>query len=264
MQPPSQRNGGGELPDLIVTDQLPMAILPEEMAARVNRGEIGLLVVGAEGQGDVILPADATDRELRLACRTLVEIVRLRRRLAAERRTHETLRTMAYRDPLTGLANRRKWSQELVARIDSVGQGETSAPLGIVLLDLDLFKPLNDQFGHVVGDAALQRVAHQLAANITSQNLAARLGGDEFGVLLSGLLAEDLPRVVERLRKAAEITTESGIGGTCQVTCSAGLVVLPPNQACSPRELLEAADRALRQAKRQGRDRLVTDSLGER
>ncbi len=66
--------------------------------------------------------------------------------------------------------------------------------LGLVLLDLDLFKPVNDQLGHVAGDIVLQRIAQRLAANLAPQHLAARLGGDEFGILLSSILADDVPR----------------------------------------------------------------------
>ena len=130
-----------------------------------------MVAVGAAGSADVVLPADCTPRELRLACRLLVEVVRLRRRLGEEIRTQKALRTMAYRDPLTGVANRRKWERELTARLEGAGSAGAGSTLAIVLLDLDHFKPINDRLGHVAGDMVLRRVAQRLAANVCGSTL---------------------------------------------------------------------------------------------
>jgi diguanylate cyclase (GGDEF)-like protein len=251
----------GQTVELIVTDQIPLTAELNNLADLVARGEIGVLGIGAEGPADVLLPRDCSGRELRLACRLLGDVVRLRRRIAEEVRTSDALRKMAYRDPLTGLANRRRWDHELVRRLEALRRQQSPQSLVVGLLDIDLFKPLNDRFGHVAGDATLQRIAHRLAANLVPAHLAARLGGDEFGVLLSGVLAADVLEVTERIRRALELKMQVDSQESPLVTVSAGVVVVTPPGALAPRDVLAAADQALRSAKQQGRNRTVAGTL---
>jgi diguanylate cyclase (GGDEF)-like protein len=104
-------------------------------------------------------------------------------------------------DPLTGLANRRRFTDELRTRLGGL-DGE-DGPLTLVALgDLDGFKAINDRFGHAAGDAVLQVIAERLTAVTREDDLVARLGGDEFAVLCPDLGADDAPAVAERLRAA--------------------------------------------------------------
>lgn len=246
-----------DVPDLIVTDQLPFTQTLGPANARLACGEIGILGVGTHGTADVLLPEDYTRRELQLACRLLVEVVRLRRRLAEEVHTQRALRAMAYRDPLTGLANRRQWDQELLARMKRPDTDPPIAVLALVLLDIDHFKPINERLGHVAGDLVLQRIAQRLAANVAPLHLVARLGGDEFGILLSGLLAADVPEVVETIRRSIEHQPEAAGQDEPPLTASAGVAVLQSSLSLRPLELTAIADGALREAKHQGRCRTV-------
>ncbi len=229
--------GGAVWPELIVTDKLPLTEPLGQAAEMVSHGEIAILGIGTKGASDVVLPEDCSGRELRLACRLTVEIVRLRRKIAEELRTQRALRKMAYRDPLTGLGNRRKWDQELVVRMEHLKEQGPAAALGIALFDLDFFKPLNDQLGHLAGDNTLQRVAHKLAANLADQHLV--------------------------VRRSLTHQPERAVDERTSVTASAGVVVVRPTDTVRPLDALKAADRALRLAKQQGRDRTVTGSLQE-
>jgi diguanylate cyclase (GGDEF)-like protein len=169
---------------------------------------------------------------------------------------------MVYRDPLTGLANRRKWDQQFEARCKSLATLASPAVLAVVLFDLDLFNRLNDVHGHVTGDQVLRRVGQALAANLAGQHLAARLGGDEFAVLLSGLLATDIPGIVDSLRRSLE-TPVQGQVDVSPVTASSGVVIVEAGANVPPQKVLEGADLALRMAKQQGRNRMVIGSIAQ-
>jgi len=251
----------GDMPDLIVTDSLPVSSPVGEIAELVSRGEIGVIGIGTTGCADVILSHDYTGRELRLGCQLMAEVVHLRRRMAVELRSQHALRKMAYSDPLTGLANRRKWDQELVSRMERLRGGGPEAVLGIALLDLDLFKRLNDQFGHTVGDTVLRRVGQKLMANLSEQHLAARLGGDEFGILLSEILPNDVSRVVDLIRRTLECRPEDVGAEVPTVTISAGVVLVAPTDVAHPPDALQAVSRALLAAKGAGRNQTVMGSL---
>ncbi len=234
----------GGIPQLIVTDRLPITDNLEEIARQIGRGEVGILGLGTPSGADVVLPSDCHPRELQLACRLLAEVIELRCRLADEQRTQDALRRMAFRDPLTGLPNRRSWDRELVGRLEQLRDGAERAVLGVVLLDVDLFKPVNDQLGLVGGDTALQRIAQKLAANLAQQHLAARLGGDEFGILVADLL-----------RRSIELQPDASLALSRPVTSSAGVVIVTGRHQASARNILTAAGEALRRAKQDGRNR---------
>jgi diguanylate cyclase (GGDEF)-like protein len=110
------------------------------------------------------------------------EIERLRAENAALRAEVELLKTLADHDALTPTLNRRAFERELVRAMAFCRRYE--APAAVIFLDLDGFKAVNDRFGHLVGDAALKRVAEILNANVRESDAVARLGGDEFAVLL--------------------------------------------------------------------------------
>ncbi|MFH1268593.1 MAG: GGDEF domain-containing protein, partial [Planctomycetota bacterium] len=223
-------------------------------------GGPGVVRIAAEGPADVHLPADVTERELRLACRLLAEVVRLRRKDLARTETHRRLAEEALTDPLTGVANRRAWDRALRER--TAAAADSFGRLCLAVLDLDHFKHVNDTHGHAAGDAVLQAAGRAISGGLRENDFVARLGGDEFGLLL-GVTDEVTARaVVERVRR--ELPVGLARDGAVVITASAGFCVTPagdpPSPLPSPDALFVAADAALHQAKREGRDRTATAS----
>src|SRR5436190_9541896 len=219
---------------------------------RLTRGQMGMVAVGVGLPADVSLPEDHSSRELRLACFLLAEIVRLRRQREASRRQEKVLTHLALSDPLTGLPNRRAWDQQLAQRFDEGGAG---GPWCLALLDVDNFHEVNDRLGHLEGDASLRRIADRLTGTMRRAGFLARLGGDEFAVLLEGVDDVKAAAVVDLIRiQAAEDGDEST--GRMPLKLSAGWAIVgdsPSKSAIS--EAVQRADDALRQAKREGRNR---------
>lgn len=164
-------------------------------------------------------------------------------RIAAQRQ----LLYMAFHDPLTGLANRALFDDRLhIAVADAKRHGDL---LGLAYLDLDDFKPVNDTFGHAVGDSVLQRIATALSSVIRSQDTVARLGGDEFVVLLPRLRSEfDLAVVGRKICQAIEEPMLVD-GHQIKVSASVGLALFEPD-IDDERSLLVKADCAMYEAKR--------------
>jgi diguanylate cyclase len=153
-------------------------------------------------------------------------------------------------DALTGLPNRRS-AVETLHRM-TAHAGRTVSPLAAILLDLDNFKKLNDNYGHESGDRALALVGRIIGASIRASDFAARYGGEEFLVLLPDTDREGALLVAEKLRGEIEKTELSGIGS---ITASLGVAVLPTD-AVEADDLLRKADRALYIAKQAGRNRV--------
>ena len=156
---------------------------------------------------------------------------------------------LATRDSLTGIANRRLFDESLGREASRAQRLRTS--LSLIVFDVDHFKQINDAYGHVTGDAVLRSVADSIVASTKSFDLAARYGGDEFVLLLPDCEHDQAMRVAERVR--AEIGRQVL---EVPVTVSAGLATMPENATDGDR-LLSAADAALYEAKRSGRDRVA-------
>jgi diguanylate cyclase (GGDEF)-like protein len=155
-------------------------------------------------------------------------------------------------DPLTGVANRRVLPELLDRRV--AGGDEA---LGVLLLDIDRFKRVNDGLGHAAGDIVLIEVARRIRATIREQDAVARVGGEEFLVLLDGMSDPGALRALgERIRTAIGGTAISAQNASIVVTASIGCA-LSGMEHRSGGSLLAAADRALYAAKRAGRDRVV-------
>ncbi len=203
--------------------------------------------------------ADAVIGSATLAMASVIAVfgARLRRkaidRAQVARRDAEEL---SLKDPLTGLANRRAFDAEAALRAIESRLG------GVLMVDIDHFKRVNDEFGHPAGDEVLAEVARRLAGAVRRADLAARLGGDEFGVLLEGPLTLDgLRRVADAVRGATSAFAAQTQGGHVRVTTSIG-GALAPADASQIRQVRAAralADRALYEAKEAGRDRAVID-----
>ncbi|MDQ3951966.1 MAG: sensor domain-containing diguanylate cyclase [Actinomycetota bacterium] len=158
----------------------------------------------------------------------------------------EEVRRMADTDALTGLDNRRSF--ELALEREVARSARTGEQLTLVLLDIDYFKELNDRHGHQVGDDVLRATGAALSAASREFDTAARYGGEEFVVLLPGCSSEQAVDAAERLRAAI-----AGVGEGFSITASAGVATLPLN-AADAAGLVRAADRALYESKRRGRD----------
>ncbi|MEN1956609.1 GGDEF domain-containing protein [Luteimonas changyuni] len=160
------------------------------------------------------------------------------------------LEAAALRDPLTGAGNRRGLDAELdIAMAASIRSGE---PLGFLVFDIDLFKRVNDSFGHEAGDQVLRATAALVQARTRTQDRFYRLGGEEFGLLLPGAGPESLREVAEKLRQAVECEVQCG---GIPVTISLGAAPFRPGETAA--EWLSRADAAMYEAKRSGRNRTV-------
>jgi diguanylate cyclase (GGDEF)-like protein len=157
-------------------------------------------------------------------------------------RTAYRYRDLALRDPMTGLWNRRALDDRLAALADA---GQPVPPT--VMVDIDHFKRVNDLHGHDAGDRVLAAVAKAISDNVRECDFAARYGGDEFAVLLHGASQEVARHVAERVRTAVAGSLE------LPVTVSIGIA----EQTGDRRLTLLAADRALYEAKRAGRNRVA-------
>jgi diguanylate cyclase (GGDEF)-like protein len=230
---------GGELPHVVVVG-------PAADAGTFVAGDAAVLRIGHEGPADAHLPADCSPRELVTACRLAAQVTRLRLQLRASSAAEAALREASETDPLTGLANRRAWQQELERRRAACAGG---AVLGLAILDLDRFKEINDTQGYAAGDVALALAARALRSGLRPSDFVARLGGDEFGLLVTCSAAEDVPRVVERVRAAL---AEHTAGLPQPLAASAGCVAVEPGSGITGEALLARADAALREAKRRG------------
>lgn len=160
----------------------------------------------------------------------------------------EEVQRMAETDPLTGLANRRVFEQALEREIARAAR--TGTHVSLLLLDADHFKAYNDRFGHPAGDELLRSLARALAEHSRAFDIVARYGGEEFAVILPECPVKEAENVAERLRSIA-----SGIEALAPVTVSGGVATLPVH-AQDAAGLVEAADAAMYEAKRSGRDRL--------
>jgi diguanylate cyclase (GGDEF)-like protein len=163
--------------------------------------------------------------------------------------------SQAATDALTGLANRRSFDDELALewrRAERVGDS-----LALLLIDLDNFKSINDELGHQAGDAVLRRVAAILDSGARQVDLAARYGGEEFALLTPETDIVGATKLAERLRSAIEAATvKLPNGAEVSVTASVGVAVKGELERAE--QLVTAADEALYEAKRNGKNRIVT------
>lgn len=163
------------------------------------------------------------------------------------------MQTLAYQDPLTNANNRRSFMEKLHLEFDRVHR--TKAEAALVMLDVDFFKRINDEFGHDVGDDALKHLVQLLMQQLRSIDTLGRLGGEEFAILLPETPLEAATLLAERLRHAVEISPLQTPTGPLHFTVSMGLAVLGV-QAQDVNTVIKAADEAMYHAKHTGRNRV--------
>jgi diguanylate cyclase (GGDEF)-like protein/PAS domain S-box-containing protein len=167
----------------------------------------------------------------------------------------DEIKHLAFYDPLTRLPNRRLLQDRLNQAV--IHARRSDSRLALMFVDLDRFKPVNDQFGHRAGDELLQAVAKRLQDCVRESDTVARIGGDEFVVLLPSIEdAHDAVRVMEKIHGALQQDFALPDGVRVSISSSAGIAVYPEHGA-DEASLLAHADAAMYQAKTSGRDRFV-------
>lgn len=187
----------------------------------------------------------------------------LRARLRAALRIDRLVRMLAERaelDGLTGLGNRAAFDRRLEAEVCE--HARYGRPLALLLFDVDHFKKINDSFGHPAGDSVLQEFAKLIQREIRASDIACRYGGEELAVVLPQTKPEEAAAVGERIRLALQAVRWPR-HPEHSVTTSCGVVGATAATSHPPAQWLDAADKALYQAKRSGRNRVVVGEFAE-
>ena len=259
----------GNAPDLLILDWMMPGIDGPELCRRIREKQHPiypyiLLVTGKDDTQDVVrgLGAGADDylskpfdpTELRARLQVGKRILGLQHELIQAR---EALRFQANHDALTGILSRAAILSLLDRELQRGARAGTST--GILMMDLDHFKMVNDTYGHVTGDAVLKEVAHRINQAVRSYDFLGRYGGEEFLAVLSECCPTDLHTIAERVRSAVADIPIYTAATTLSVTISVGGVVT--SNLAPGVDLLSAADAVLYEAKAKGRNRVEIGSL---
>jgi two-component system cell cycle response regulator len=260
-----------DAPKLAVLDWMMPGLDGVELCRELREGEADcytyvLLLTGKRNKGDVVqgLEAGADDylikpfdpQELRVRLQAGKRILCLLDQLKAAR---ETLRELAAHDPLTGLWNHSSIIDLLVSEIDRAER--QGAYVGVALVDLDHFKSINDNHGHLVGDTVLREAAQAMTLAIRPYDAVGRLGGEEFLIILPGCDQINALGHAERLRLALNRIAVNTPSGPVHFTASFGVTVVGPETRVDARTAIQTADLAMYAAKRAGRDRVEIGTL---
>jgi diguanylate cyclase (GGDEF)-like protein/PAS domain S-box-containing protein len=234
----------------------------EEIVASIKRGDVeeARATYRIRRRDKAEIWVESTLRATRKDDGELDGFVAITRDVTQQKTLQGKLETMAIEDGLTGLANRRRFDERLLEEWGRAYRERTS--LALLMIDIDHFKAFNDSYGHPAGDECLHMVAGILADEAQRvSDLAARYGGEEFAILLPNTDAAGCARIGERIRRAlrdAAITHQVNLPSGL-VTASIGGAICRPGaeRSAGPASLIEAADRALYEAKDAGRDRMV-------
>jgi diguanylate cyclase (GGDEF)-like protein/PAS domain S-box-containing protein len=231
------------------------------MAATLDDGEPREAEVYLHHRQGHRVPVRLRTRPIRSASGEIVAAVETFTSIADKAAALEQIRELeglVYIDALTGVANRRFLEQNLASRIDEAGRyGWT---LGLVMIDIDNFKAVNDTYGHEVGDLVLRMVARTLQGATRSFDVVGRWGGEEFVAILANTSADDLARIAERYRALVEKSDLPIDGGALRVTISAGATAAHLGESGS--SALARADELLYVSKQQGRNRVTFERVG--
>ena len=262
---------GGAAAMISLQRSRPHVVIASQAVKGVSTSELARMLAQTQERIPLILTGtDAATLERRLSALSLgafdyfqlpAELALLLERtkqLIAQAQAMERLRAEADLDPLTGLANRRRFRVALDAEVERWRR--YGVPCALLLLDIDHLKGINDKYGHTAGDLVIRHIADILIAASRDNDTAARVGGEEFALLLAGVPDDKARLAAERLRA---IVSELPVEGVEIVTVSIGVAACPEH-ANSERSLFTASDRALYEAKNGGRNRVSVAPLMQR
>lgn len=189
--------------------------------------------------------------------RTLTQLAELAGRSLANAALYSRSVELGMTDALTGVLNRRYLDRRLADEVKRTHR--TGGSLSVIVMDLDLFKSVNDRFGHLEGDRLLQAVARTISSSVRDIDVVTRFGGEEFAIILPGATQRDAYMVAERVRLAVEMMGyESANGAAVPITISSGVAQFK-DSIHTPAQLIGVADRRLLDAKRSGRNRTIAE-----
>jgi diguanylate cyclase (GGDEF)-like protein len=213
------------------------------------------LIEGMESGADDYITKPFDQHELKVRLRAGTRIIDLQAELMAAR---EALREQATKDSLTRIWN-RSWILEILQRELARSERERR-PVGIVLVDLDHFKAVNDTHGHFAGDTVLREAVRRMQSSIRSYDAIGRYGGEEFLIILPGCDEVAAYGQAERMRQSLRAQTIELMEGNIVLTASFGVTSFVPGSNPTAEALIQTADEALYKAKNQGRDQAVVMS----
>lgn len=267
------------LPDMIITDWRMPKVSGIDLCRILRSTSITkhiyiIMLTGKETDEELIQALDAgaddfvikpfTPRVLSARLNSGERIIRFQQKISQDNEiiqkfaaklaaANSRLETMAMTDALTGLPNRRNALSRLKEVVSESLRHKT--PLGCIMIDIDHFKLVNDSYGHDIGDQVLREIADILNTTARSYDMVSRIGGEEFLVICARSTLSESKQLAERLRRAIHdhrITIESN---TIQITISLGVASWSENMS-NGEDMTKAADQALYQAKKNGRDRV--------
>lgn len=205
-------------------------------------------------QNLTISPLTGTTGEVNKICLLIYDVTEFASSKRALERANEQLAKLSMTDRLTGLLNRGTWENLVDAEYERYRRyGQATS---LVMFDIDHFKPVNDNYGHLAGDEVIRHTAQTTRNNIRQSDSAGRYGGEEFGIILPETDAENARLLCERIRESIEKSTVETSAGNITYTISMGIAQLtdePENYM----QWMQKADEALYAAKESGRNRVV-------
>jgi len=209
------------------------------------------IVKGLSAGADDYITKPYNIRELEARIKIGKRILNLQHKLLS---VQDELRSIAVHDGLTGLLNRREISRILEERC--IQSQREQRPLGVIMLDIDHFKAINDRLGHPAGDAVLQEAARRIRTCLRPYDKVGRYGGEEFLLILPGCDHERTRKIAERVRRSISASPIDAGDGKPAITASLGCMVAGPGEGVTPAAALRRSDAALYRAKAKGRDRV--------
>jgi diguanylate cyclase (GGDEF)-like protein len=234
------------IPDIIITSKVVSPELQARFSSELQSELVSTISIESESACEFYVSKDSDRDQFNRVVDMVAKIVHLRRRLKSNELRIRNLSSLAMTDPLTGIANRRAWSDELNSRLVD------KEAICIAIIDADFFKAINDQDGHNIGDQVLRKIARAMRAKLRGRDFLARLGGDEFGLLISDVDHDVADSIVERIRSS--VTKSLAKHHLPSVTLSAGYVFIEKYSGVTEELLYALASKSLQVAKRKQRN----------